>query len=279
MKVLSVGDVHGRDIWKFHTHGSSYEYNHWKVSVDHGADPNDSKFWEEYQYAQVDRIIFVGDYVDSFDKTNEQILRNLEEIIEFKKALGDKVVLLLGNHDIQYIIPNEICSGFRSEMQFDLARIFKENLHLFKLVHLEKGTDGSKWLWSHAGVSSGWYEKDLLRDMNNSVYRFYDIVQEFLEVEREVDEIINKAFELKVDCLWNVDSYSGGYSVWAGPIWVRPYVLNHWPLTGYNQIVGHTTQGHILSVSEDGEKAPFNGFKHFFVDVPYLDQDPLILEI
>ena len=280
MKILSIGDVHGRDIWKFHTHGSSYEYDSWKISVEAGADATDYEFWKEYPYAQVDKIVFVGDYVDSYDKTNEQILENLREIRAFKKALGDKVVLLLGNHDIQYIVPNEICSGFRGEMQFDLAKLFKENIDLFKVAHLEKGQDGSKWLWSHAGVTSGWYEKDLLRDMTNERYRFYSITSEFLnEKEREVDEVINKAFELNMTTLWNVDSHSGGYCVWAGPVWVRPYIMNYWPLEGYNQIMGHTPQGGVWIVDEDDDKKPYEGFKHHYIDVPYLDQEPLILEI
>ncbi len=280
MKILTIGDVHGRDLWKFHTHGSHYEFNLWETACQAGADPTDYDFWKEYTYAQVDKIIFVGDYVDSFDKTNEQILENLQEIITFKKALGDKVVLLLGNHDIQYIVPNEICSGFRGEMQFDLKQIFSENIDLFKVAHLEKGQDGSKWLWSHAGVTSGWYEKDLLRDMNSEKYRHYNITKEFFEErEREVDEVINKAFELRMRTLWNVDSHSGGYCVWAGPVWVRPYIMNYWPMKGYNQIMGHTPQGAVWEVDEDEDGEKYEGFKHYYVDVPWMDQEPLILDI
>jgi hypothetical protein len=280
MKILTIGDIHGRDLWKFYTHGSSYEYDLWKVSVEAGADPTDYEFWKEYTYAQVDKIVFVGDYTDSFNKTNEQILENLKEIILFKKALGDKVVLLLGNHDIQYIVPNEICSGFRNEMQFDLGKLFKENIELFKIAHLEKGEDGSKWLWSHAGVTSGWYEKDLLRSMNNERYRFYSITSEFLEKEREVDEVINKAFEMRMGNLWNIDSHSGGIDMWAGPVWVRPFILNYWPLEGYNQIVGHTPQADVWIVDEDDDKKEYDGFKHYYVDIlGSLDAEPLILTI
>ena len=280
MKILTIGDIHGRDLWKFYTHGSSYEYDLWKVSIEAGADPTNYEFWKEFTYAQVDKIIFVGDYTDSFDKTNEQILENLKEIIKFKKALGDKVVLLLGNHDIQYIIPNEVCSGFRSEMKFDLENLFKENIDLFKIAHLEIGEDGSKWLWTHAGVTSGWYEKDLLRSMNNEKYRFYSITSEFLEKDREVDEIINKAFELRMDNLWNVDSHSGGMDMWAGPVWVRPFILNYWPLEGYNQIVGHTPQADVWIVDEDDDKKQYEGFKHYYIDIlGSLNAEPLILTI
>lgn len=280
MKILSIGDIHGRDLWKFYTHGSSYEYDLWRTSVEAGADPTDYEFWKEYTYAQVDKIIFVGDYCDSFNKTGEQILENLKEIILFKKALGDKVVLLLGNHDIQYIVPNEICSGFRPEMKFDLEQLFKENIDLFKIAHEEVGEDGSKWLWTHAGVTSGWYEKDLLRDFESDRFRYKAISDEFLGEERSVSEIINFAFMLRLGTLWNVDSHSGGLCMWAGPVWVRPYILNYWPLEGYNQIMGHTPQADVWIVDEDDEGEVYDGFKHYYIDIlGSLDAEPLILTI
>jgi hypothetical protein len=278
MRILSIGDVHGRDSWMFQTHGSSYEYNLWKTAVEAGADPLDHDFWKEYDYTSYDKIIFVGDYVDSYDKSGEVILKNLQEIIYFKKALGDKVVLLLGNHDIQYIVPNEICSGFRGEMQYDLKELFENNSHLFKIAHLEKGKDGSKWLWTHAGVTSGWYEKDLLRAMKNEKFRFADLMKEFFQEEREVDEVINKAYELQMRTLWNVDSHSGGMDVWAGPVWVRPFIMNFWPLEGYNQIMGHTPQAEVWIVEEDDEGRKYEGFKHHYIDTGNYES-LLIIEI
>ena len=68
MRICAIGDIHGRNDWE-------------KV------DPN-----------KYDKIIFVGDYVDSFDIPTGEILKNLENIIAFKKEYYDKVILLLGNH-------------------------------------------------------------------------------------------------------------------------------------------------------------------------------------
>jgi hypothetical protein len=115
--------------------------------------------------------------------------------------------------------------------------------------------------------------------MNNERYRHHNITKEFLEVDREVDEVINKAFELRMGDLWNVDSHSGGYSVWAGPIWVRPYILNYWPLKGYNQLMGHTPQAEVWVVEEDEDGEKYENFKHYYVDVPHLDAEPMIIEI
>ena len=72
MKTLTVGDLHGKDVWK------------------------------EIDTIRYDKIIFVGDYVDCFTTSNVEIKHNLEQIIRYKKDNMDKVVLLLGNHDVQY---------------------------------------------------------------------------------------------------------------------------------------------------------------------------------
>jgi hypothetical protein len=74
-KILTLGDVHGRDKWMFHTHGSPYEFNHWMTMVENGVPADAEEFWEEMPYTEYDQIIFVGDYVDSFDISNVTILK------------------------------------------------------------------------------------------------------------------------------------------------------------------------------------------------------------
>ena len=71
MKVLCIGDVHGRNYWKN---------------------------WVE-EHKDADLVIFLGDYVDSFDISNVEILHNLKEIIKFERD-NDNVVLLLGSFAI-----------------------------------------------------------------------------------------------------------------------------------------------------------------------------------
>jgi hypothetical protein len=279
MKILSIGDIHGRDIWKFITHESSYDYNLWRVAIDNGADPQ-SSMWKDLLYSSYDKIVFVGDYVDSFDVSSIVIKKNLEDIIHFKRTLGDKVVLLLGNHDVQYIVHNERCSGYRPEMNHDLYDIFTKNIDLFKLAHEETGSDGSKWLWTHAGVTSGWFNKQLLPDMMHERYRFTEIVKEFDPLNKSVSDVINKAWELRMDSIFNVDPYSGGIDLWAGPVWVRPAMLNYYSLEGYNQVVGHTPQRDIKIVEEDDEGKKFKGYKHYFIDcLEHGSEKPFTIEI
>jgi hypothetical protein len=250
MKTLSIGDIHGRDAWMFLTHGSPYEFNHWRTLVEEGV-PADSDFHKEIPYYDYDKIIFIGDYVDSFTISNAVMTYNLEQIIWFKKQLPDKVVLLLGNHDIQYILENQYCSGFRPEMKYQFGKLFRDNEELFQLA-FQVGDN----IWSHAGITSGWYQS-FKKDFFDPEYRFAEVVKDEL-LENIADEL-NLAWKLRLGTLYTVDSASGGFSSWAGPLWVRPHVLNKHGMD-YNQIVGHTPQADIW-VNAINEHTT-----HYFID-------------
>jgi len=267
MRILTIGDVHGRDKWMFHTHGSPYEFNHWMTMVENGVPADNEEFWKEMPYTNFDKIVFVGDYVDSFNIDNVTILDNLKKILFFKKALPDKVVLLLGNHDIQYFVPNEICSGYRGEMRADLYELFTTNKDLFKVAHLEKDNEGNKYLWTHAGVTNGWL-KDTTKDVLNPNYRHYEIAKDL--DPNDLENFINALFEMRVSNIFNVDAHSGGYDVWAGPFWVRPHILNDFHIEGLNQIVGHTPQKEIKEVL-------CGNAIHYYTDCLWDDYDDVLI--
>ena len=97
MKTITIGDIHGYDTWK-------------------QAGDIDLLIKGEFE-PDYDKYIFVGDYVDSFDLTNIQIYANLLELIQFKKKFPEHVVLILGNHDLQYLygknFMSSLCSSAR----------------------------------------------------------------------------------------------------------------------------------------------------------------------
>jgi hypothetical protein len=72
-----IGDVHWTTLWK-------------KALIDFPLEWNN-------------KVLFLGDYVDSHFLDSEKILDNLIEIINLKKQSPNSVILLLWNHDIQYI--------------------------------------------------------------------------------------------------------------------------------------------------------------------------------
>ena len=241
-KIMTIGDIHGRSNWKDILFGGETEFFLWRKSIeDNWLESNDKMHFEEY-----DKIIFVGDYCDSFNKTNEEILTNLKDIILFAKAYPEMVILLLGNHDVHYIVHNECCSGYRGEMRADLNELFKENEELFRMAYLDEFDNDNfiiKTLWTHAGVTKGWHS-ELLKDVNSPSYRLNDF---FIGSESwAIDKLINVSWKLRATNVFNVDAHSGGNDLWAGPIWVRPTILKEFNLEGYDQVVGHTPQGSII---------------------------------
>lgn len=168
MKTISIGDIHGRDYWK-------------SINPD------------EY-----DKIIFVGDYTDSFVYPDIHILNNLLDIIAFKENYPDKVVLLLGNHDTDnYMVGRAKCSGFRSEMYSALNKLFKRKENLFDLAFGIK-TEDFEYLWTHAGIHSGWYK-----------HRFYPTIIDTPLKEAPIYDQLNSQFRLRNNTLFDVGHLRG----------------------------------------------------------------------
>ena len=88
MKIAIIGDLHGKNCYK-------------KLLKD--------------KIDSFDKIIFMGDYSDDswITFTDKEIVDNLKEVIEFKKKYKDKVELLIGNHDFQYIVGYPTVSRYR----------------------------------------------------------------------------------------------------------------------------------------------------------------------
>lgn len=225
MKIIVVGDVHGRNCWE-------------KVK----SVIND-----------FDKIVFVGDYFDSFYiKTDEQI-KNMKAILDFKRENYDKVVLLFGNHDTHYLklfISNgEYYSGFQSVRSLDISEIVET-----ELFNLSDGicyhADGV--IYSHAGITKTW------------VKRFN------LEITKEEPvKHINNLFNINQSiCGFAIGANYSRYGddVCQSPIWVRPRSLRSDSIDGYKQVVGHT---HHTNITIDGDFA--------FVDSQDTNEDEFLV--
>lgn len=198
MKFIAIGDLHGSD--------------HWKI-----IDLNN-----------YDKIIFIGDYVDSFIYSDVEILHNLKKIIEFKKQNSDKVILLWGNHDYmywRYPMSDFMCSGFRRTYQSELSDLFMRNHMLFKIAF-----QVNKYLFTHAGIISTWFKKyKKLYDRFVIDYNCKDIA-DFLNM---------LPYTSSENILATVGWVRGGSSI-GSPIWADISETKKSLLFGYHQIAGHT---------------------------------------
>ena len=200
MKIATIGDIHGHSSWK---------------ALIEGYDP-DTNTGTKYHIDQFDKVIFIGDYVDSFSVDNLSMKHNLIEIIELKKKHLDKIILLLGNHDLQYLLgfKNHGCSGYRPEMSSDFADIFRNNRKIFIAAFQYKN-----YIWTHAGIHIGWY-KMKLEPWIKEFKKNEDVYLESFDIKKEDDSIafwINTAFKMNKQFLFDVGYIRCGRADVGGP--------------------------------------------------------------
>ena len=190
-KILIVPDVHGRAFW------------HRAMEL----------------VDQVDQIVFLGDYLDPYSHEGisfDLALEEFNKILEFKKEYPNLITLLVGNHDMHYIIKDFMdCSRRNTAMLDQLHKLYNSNLDLFNLIHIE-----DDWLFSHAGVYKGWMDK-------------YEFTLEDLSLKTFLGS--------HWPALEDLSMYRGGYNFVGSCVWadIRESVKNEL-FPGYKQIVGHT---------------------------------------
>jgi len=187
----------------------------------HGRD-----YWKSFPKQDFDVVIFLGDYTDSFDKSDKYILDNLQNIIEYKKNNVDKTILLLGNHDLQYYFSYASygCTGFRVKMYVPLHSLFQNNKELFKPIHVV-----GNYIFSHAGITSVWYKK-LLKEIEGTPYAD----------TKDLEELITALFYKEHVILSDVGRTRGGWCKSGGPFWADLAESKAWMLKDFHQVVGHT---------------------------------------
>jgi len=212
--AIVFGDIHGS--------------THWKKVVKENPDC---------------RYIFLGDYLDPYeDIAPKKLISNLKNIIKLKKKKNDDVVLLLGNHDLQYLhLDIEPCSRFDDEVEEAAHTLFSENSHLFTHAFQE-----DKRIFTHAGISEKWF----LNDFGGNA-------------DRNIAEQLNNPEHDQLPALYRCGAMRGGDIFAVGGIfWADIDELND-PLPGYSQFVGHNRVDEILT------KYANNGGQITFCDCLY----------
>ena len=223
MNIIAIGDIHGRCGWK-------------KIINKH--------------LETADKIVFIGDYWDSFDLDYETQKANFNEIIQLKKDYPEKIVLLFGNHDFHYLVDFERSSGFQSFQCQDI----REMVHnAVKNEYLQMCFISEKYLFSHAGITRTWLEM-----INKTQNRVIDAdLGNPVALEKFLNELLLYTPSVFRFCKGeNNDGY--GDDKTQSPIWVRPKSLSQDMLRPYTHIVGHTQQDTIKII----------GIDLFLIDVP-----------
>lgn len=157
-------------------------------------------------------IVFVGDYIDSYDRTSSDQIEALELVLNARET-RDNVTALLGNHEISYLYPDYRCSGWNPRMQAYVDKHRERivaNLDLFVLV--------GDYLITHAGVSANFLPKD---------------------VDHTIDAIVKYLTSMPEERIHEVSPVRGGYNRVGGPLWCDWAEFK--PIPGIKQVMGHTT--------------------------------------
>lgn len=234
-KTLILGDTHGRSTWKLAVHQE-----------------------------QPDRVIFIGDYFDSFDIPGIDQIHNFKEIIHYKETNPQiEVVLLIGNHDHHYYpeIGYTGTSGYQSGIAPSITQVIDENRH-----HLQMAYSFGDYLFTHAGVSPVYMDQVFGKDD----WSIENVVVDLNELFRYKP----KAFEF--------NGFDGsGDNTTQTPIWIRPRSLmsvNKKHEKGlkkdYIQIVGHTQMRRIDLEGSD----KFTGGRYYFIDTMDTSGEYLVIQ-
>ena len=184
--------------------------------------------------------IFVGDYVDSFDESDEQILFTLKFCIE------SDAILLLGNHDLHYFSePPFTCSGHRHWLHKGLNEIFEAFITRFKPCI---SIDG--FIVTHGGVSN---------EFGNSALKVknVDIISEKItalwQIYLDTRFLRSPNTPRLKNSLFSISPTRGGMDRFSGPFWADYRSDN---LFGVSQVFGHsrTPLGDVINI---GKKTDF----------------------
>ncbi|QIP13214.1 metallophosphoesterase [Spirosoma aureum] len=200
MTILTISDLHGRSVWR-------------------EADLN-----------TYDQVIFLGDYTDSYIFDDETIYNNLSAIIELKHREPNRFVLLIGNHDAQYLhYPQYRCSGFRSWAQPELSVLFDKHRDLFQVAYQH-----GSYLFSHAGVTNQWLARLLAKTRQEETT---------ISPDKNLADLINNSHKQPLpiqSVLFEVSARRGGYDAFSGPVWADQSESSLDYLLNFHQVVGHT---------------------------------------
>jgi len=134
MKLIIVGDIHGRTTWK--------------DIVNKEKD--------------FDKFIFIGDYFDSFDIPGDKQIENFLDIIEFKKSNIDKVIVMIGNHDYHYMDPCDgRYSGYQDARSWQIMEVLKSNMEHLQMCYVHDNI-----VFTHAGLTKTWCDNNNVDVLN-----------------------------------------------------------------------------------------------------------------
>ena len=188
-----------------------------------------------YEYETPTDVIILGDYCDSFKLKPEDIAYCFNELLFLKSNhKHGEFHLLIGNHDLHYMLTSEEYSGknylTESMMYETLMNAWDD-----KIIEPYIVDEKNKTIYSHAGITKTW--------LNDWGHKLGDDVH--------LDSL-RFTFGNTLNCYG--DCPENGF------VWVRPNSLYSDMLDGYKQVVGHTVTEKAVIIGTGNNKTVFIDF-------------------
>ena len=164
------------------------------------------------------RKVFVGDFMDSYDRTADDHKKCLELVFSAIKKDPENHYFILGNHELSYMFPHMRCSGHTKWG----AVIFDEFREEFKKLTLPYLFIDPTFLISHAGMSAYWFNQICKGDLSH------------------LHEALENAVDDRADTwLYAIGQARGGREIQGGIFWCD-FKHEFEPIKGLTQVFGHT---------------------------------------
>lgn len=192
MEYICIGDLHGKI----------------EIAVDVLTNPDYDKYHK----------VFVGDFLDSFDRTKEDQIELLLLMLEAEER--DDVTILIGNHELSYIKKGMRCSGYSWQMESHVSP-HATNMFLKFKTHFYLADD---ILVTHAGA-------------NKQLFH--------------IKEHLDTALETNDEILYRIGYARGGTKPYGGIFW-NDFWEEHQVIPGLTQISGHTAHRPLFAEGVKG---------------------------
>lgn len=168
-------------------------------------------------------IVFVGDYLDSFDESIDSQVMCLNKVLLACEQEPERVQGLLGNHELSYIMPGHKCSGWNS-----VTDLYVRHLETRMTQYLKPYTWVGNFLVTHAGLS------------RRLLWSCPDVLEKFGEKPQGL-EPVRYFLESEDTEAWhhNIGWARGGMNKVGGIFW-NDYFQEFTEIQGVPQIFGHT---------------------------------------
>lgn len=173
-------------------------------------------------------FVFVGDYFDSF--TDDANVAKHTALWLKDSLRQSNRTHLWGNHDVQYAfgMANLRVTGYTRDKDEVISEVLThEDWKRLKFFHAQ-----GDWWFSHAGITTEWFEHPVYGLNQSSVER---------EIQRAEKDLAARRMPMS---LCSYDDMSDNPAGIGGLLWVRWHRLE--PIAGVRQIVGHTQCDRVL---------------------------------